>query len=234
GNVSVVGATNSTNFPTTNTFYPYGGPNGPGTFGNFDVFVAHFDPTFGFTQYSSYIGGISDDFGSGLAAAQLPGSTTNYTFVGGYSSSPDFPKTTTSTNNQTGFVTLISETNISKLGFVGSPGNAPVGSTIPSVKVAVQDANGVTVTDANNAVTIQISANPCGTGTLSGTLTVNAVNGIATFNDLSIDVACNGYTLVASSTSPALISQPSNPFNIFQPVLVFTAQPTNTLTGSTM
>ena len=54
-----------------------------------------------------------------------------------------------------------------------------------------------------------IGANPGGGG-LFGTLTRNAVNGIATFNNLSIDRAGNGYTLVATSGSFTATSQPFN------------------------
>jgi hypothetical protein len=38
-------------------------------------------------------------------------------------------------------------------------------------------------------------------GTLSGTLTVNAVNGVATFSNLSIDQVGNGYTLVVTAAN---------------------------------
>src|SRR5581483_8195981 len=43
-----------------------------------------------------------------------------------------------------------------------------------------------------------IGNNPAG-GTLSGTTIVTVVNGVATFGNLSIDKAGNGYTLTASS-----------------------------------
>ena len=47
-------------------------------------------------------------------------------------------------------------------------------------------------------MTLAIGTNPS-TGVLSGTLTQTAVNGIATFNNLAIDVVANGYTLAATS-----------------------------------
>ena len=47
---------------------------------------------------------------------------------------------------------------------------------------------------------------------MSGTLTVNAVAGVATFSDLSINIAADGYTLIASSAG--LTSATSNSFNI--------------------
>src|SRR5687767_6806765 len=60
-------------------------------------------------------------------------------------------------------------------------------------------------------VTIAIGTNPGG-GTLSGTTTVNAVFGRATFDDLSINHVGTGYTLVASASG--LTGVMSNPFNI--------------------
>ena len=84
----------------------------------------------------------------------------------------------------------------------------------PAVRVAVQDASGNTVTSFSGQVTIAIGHNgglllP---GTLSGTKTVAVVNGVATFADLSIDQAGNGYTLVVSASG--LTGAASNPFNI--------------------
>ena len=68
------------------------------------------------------------------------------------------------------------------------------------MKVSVEDANGNVVTSDGSSVTIAIGANP-GSGTLGGTLTVAAVNGVATFSDLSINKAGTGYTLTAADAS---------------------------------
>jgi hypothetical protein len=86
--------------------------------------------------------------------------------------------------------------------------------TIPAVQIAVTDALGNRVTSYNGPVTVAIGHNG-GTvipGTLSGTKTVTAVNGVATFSDLSIDQPGNGYTLLA--TVPNMFTGESAPFNI--------------------
>jgi ribulose-5-phosphate 4-epimerase/fuculose-1-phosphate aldolase len=76
-----------------------------------------------------------------------------------------------------------------KLGVVQQPSNTVAGASItPAVTVAIQDANGNTVTTATDNVTIAIGTNPA-SGTLGGTATVAAVNGVATFSDLSINKA---------------------------------------------
>jgi hypothetical protein len=100
------------------------------------------------------------------------------------------------------------------------------------VQVAAQDDAGVTVTSFGSSITIALGTNPAG-GTLSGTKIGTAVDGVATFSDLSIDNAGNGYTLVATTTG--LTSATSAPFNITpRPAthLVFTVQPTNATAGS--
>ena len=73
------------------------------------------------------------------------------------------------------------------------------------IQVQVLDASGALVTTATDAVTLSIGTNP-GTGTLSGTQTVNAVGGVATFSDLSIDKAGTGYALAAMSDGHSGVS----------------------------
>jgi hypothetical protein len=99
-----------------------------------------------------------------------------------------------------------------KLGFTVQPSNTVAGTSMsPAVRVAVQDSLGNTVTSSSAAITTAIATNPGG-GTLSGTLTVSAVNGVATFDDLSIDRTATGYGLSASSGG--LTSATSALFNI--------------------
>ena len=99
-----------------------------------------------------------------------------------------------------------------KLAFGTQPANTQAGSTIsPAVTVRIEDANGILVTTDTRNVSLAISANPAG-GTLSGTATVAAVGGVATFSNLSINNAGTGYTLAASASG--LTSATSGAFNI--------------------
>ena len=90
----------------------------------------------------------------------------------------------------------------SKLAFTTQPGggaSSTAWTTQPTV--TVQDAYGNTVTSGTGStasVTIAIGTNPGG-GTLSGTATVSAVAGVATFGNLSINTPATGYTLTATS-----------------------------------
>jgi hypothetical protein len=97
--------------------------------------------------------------------------------------------------------------------FLQQPTDMAAGQTISPVTVAVVDAFGNVETDDNtNTITLSLGINP-GSGTLSGTLTVTVVNGVATFSDLAVDLAGMGYTLHAS-IGGGLPDLDSNPFNI--------------------
>jgi len=117
-----------------------------------------------------------------------------------------------------------------KLAFTVQPRSATAGAEIAPA-VLIQDASGNTVTSATSAVTVALSTNP-DRGTLSGTTTVNAVNGEAIFGGLSINKAASGYTLVASSGS--LTTATSATFTITPAAaakVIFTGQPNDGTAG---
>ncbi len=117
--------------------------------------------------------------------------------------------------------------------FTVQPSSATSGAAItPAVQVTAQDAQGNTATPFSGNVALAIAANPGG-GTLAGTTSVAAVNGVATFANVSIDKVGTGYTLAASATGPG--GTTSTAFNITPAAashLVFSAQPTTTTAGS--
>ena len=101
------------------------------------------------------------------------------------------------------------------LAFAVQPGNVAAGSMIaPAVQVGIVDAQGHLVNTATNQVTIAIGTNPSG-GALSGTATVTAVAGLATFSNLSINNVGTGYTLAASATG--LTGAASSAFSVVGP-----------------
>ncbi|MFZ9856575.1 MAG: invasin domain 3-containing protein, partial [Limisphaerales bacterium] len=118
-----------------------------------------------------------------------------------------------------------------KLAFATQPSSVVAGASIsPSVTVEVLDANNNRVTTATDSITLAIGTNP-GSGTLSGTATVSAVAGVATFSSLSIDKIGTGYTLSASSGS--LSGATSTAFNV-TPGSASTAQTTITASPSSL
>jgi hypothetical protein len=105
------------------------------------------------------------------------------------------------------------------LGFTQQPQTTQAGATItPPVQVAALDAAEHVVQGFTGAIGLALGTNPGG-GTLSGGGPVNAVNGVVTFPNLSINQAGNGYTLRA--TASTLTAATSSPFNV-------TAQPPTT------
>jgi hypothetical protein len=112
---------------------------------------------------------------------------------------------------QTDTVTVTSG-GATHLVFSVAPGNTTAGSGItPAIQVSALDANNNVAAGFTGSVTLAIGTNPGG-GTLSGTASVAAVAGVATFSGMRIDRAANGYTLDA--TSSGLVSTVSGTFNI--------------------
>ena len=99
-----------------------------------------------------------------------------------------------------------------QLVFSVEPSTTAAGAAItPAVQVTAQDGSGNTATGFTGNVTVAIGTN-AGGGTLSGTATVAASGGVATFSTLSIDKAGTGYTLVTSASS--VTGTTSDAFNI--------------------
>ncbi len=101
-----------------------------------------------------------------------------------------------------------------QLGMHTQPAGARIGqpfTTQPAVEI--RDASGVLVaTDNTTQVTVSLSGGPP-MAVLSGTLTVTAINGVATFTDLAIDTPGN-YTLVFEETTMTLTGVSSDPFQV--------------------
>jgi hypothetical protein len=131
----------------------------------------------------------------------------------------------------------------SALAIITQPVNTALNTVIsPSVMVAIQDANGQTVTTATDSVTISLTTP--GGATLSGTKTVSGVSGVATFSDLAINTA-GTYTLTVSATglTSAVSAQftigasnhpnePSGMSSLVEINFASTAPPTTYVTGN--
>jgi len=123
------------------------------------------------------------------------------------------------------------------LAFTAQPSSEAAGAPItPAIQVTARDAFGNTATSFLNNVTVAITG---GTGTpgavLSGTRTVGAVAGVATFSTLSIDRSGAGYTLTASASG--LTGAVSAAFPITAATatrLIFTVQPSTMTAGATI
>lgn len=129
---------------------------------------------------------------------------TNYTLTA--SDGTDVPATSAAFR-----ITAPPATN--SLVFAGEPINTNISSTLGSVIVDITDSAGAVVTSDTGNVTLSITGNPAGV-VLGGSTTVAAVNGVATFSNLTIGTV-GSYTLTATQTGET--SADSTLFNVYYP-----------------
>ncbi|MBX7224045.1 MAG: hypothetical protein K1Y36_29285 [Blastocatellia bacterium] len=111
-------------------------------------------------------------------------------------------------------VTIVEDTSAVRLVFDQQPATTPVLGLAPPVTVKVLNGSNAVASDFFGTITLGLGNNP-GNATLSGTRTVQAVNGSATFDNLSLNLVGTGYTLVASAQG--LVGVTSQPFSVVVP-----------------
>lgn len=90
------------------------------------------------------------------------------------------------------------------------PANVVAGTAFRLI-VKAEDSFGTVDTTFNGTVTVSLGNNPGGSK-LGGTVSVAAVNGVATFNNLTLNKTGTGYTLISKATG--LTQGTTNPFNV--------------------
>ncbi len=123
-----------------------------------------------------------------------------------------------------------------RLVFVEQPADTTVGAPmVPAVVVEVQDASGDRVSlDNSTVVDLSLAFDPSSEASLGGTVSSVVSNGLATFDDLTLDQVGAGFVLRAADNAGELQVDDSDPFDIIpgSPVaLVFAVQPGNTVVG---
>ena len=112
---------------------------------------------------------------------------------------------------------------------LGADGNLDPCTGVPfTLYVFALNAQGNPDPTFTGSVTLGLATNP-GNSVLGGTLTVNAVNGVATFSDLTITNPGSGYTFEA--TSDGLTSATSVPIDVEPYQLVLTSPPPDSVTA---
>ncbi len=109
---------------------------------------------------------------------------------------------------------LIEPAAPTQLAFVDQPQNTVAGESIPDVTVEILDINEERVESYTGIIDISLENDPTSDAGLFGTLTVSAVDGLAIFSGLIIQVAAEGYTLSAVDESGEFVSVISDPFDI--------------------
>ena len=194
---------------------------------------------------SSFVGNVSLAIGTNPCGGSLSGTTTAAAVVGiatfsnlsiakacaGYT----LAASATGLGGATSNAFTITVGPATAMAFLVQPTGTTGGATIaPAVQVEIRDAGGNRVTSASTSISVAIANNP-GSGVLSGTSPVSAVNGVANFANLSIDKAGVGYTLAATATG--LSGATSTGFTIAvgsAAKLSFLVQPSNTISGATI
>jgi hypothetical protein len=156
-------------------------------------------------------------------------------------------------NVGTGY-TLVATTSLALTGATSTPFNITPAATIhlvftvqpsvttagqnitPAVQVSAENASNVVVTSFTQPVTVAIATGSGANGaTLGGTLTVNAVNGVATFSNLVITKSGTGFKLQATSAGTAAGTSGSFVINPdVATTLHFAVQPTTGLHGASI
>lgn len=119
-----------------------------------------------------------------------------------------------------------------RLVYITQPSDVGAGASIaPAIVVEAQDAGGNRVTSFGSNITLTLVSNPGG-ATLNGTLTRTAVDGRATFNNISLNRPGNGYTILAGGGGLSVTSAPFNVTAGSVSRLEFVTQPSNTTAGA--
>jgi len=120
-----------------------------------------------------------------------------------------------------------------QLAVTQQPPSSLTAGTPFGLSVQVDDSSGNVESSFSGPVSVGIASGPGG-ATLGGTLTVNAINGVATFSGLTLTKAASNYTLLAYGTglgdayTAAMTVSPSTASQV-----VFTQQPPTSVTAGT-
>jgi hypothetical protein len=120
--------------------------------------------------------------------------------------------------------------NSSKLAIGQQPSQTVAGKAVnPAVTVDVENSSGQIINNDQSLVTLTLNTGQFSNGSTS--MTVNAVNGVATFSNLVID-STGSYTLIASDS--LLQQTQTNPFSVVAvgSQLAFTQQPATAIVNS--
>jgi uncharacterized delta-60 repeat protein len=173
----------------------------------------------------------------GPAGATLDGTTTTTvmdglaTFDDVSVSAPGTGYTLTATDGNLTPVTSSSfDLQNLQLAFATQPAGGLVNTPLNPIVVNIENPNGTVDTNANSSVTLTLTGGQAAV-TLTQYATADAIDGVATFSDLSVPTAGVGYTLTASDGTDAPAT--SSAFNQLEPQLVFVTQPFDALTTGT-
>ena len=130
-------------------------------------------------------------------------------------------------SNGDGVVYELTPPPTTQLQFASTPQSTNVGQTLATVTVDLDDADGNLAVNDDSVVTLSVTG-----ATLGGAVSVAAINGIATFNDLSVSTP-GQFTLTASDGSLTAAEQ-SAVITLPASQLQFAVQPQGVRAGQTL
>lgn len=160
-----------------------------------EVFLTHHAVNY-FTTGSGYIDGEQNQSvaDQGDASTVFAVAENGYIFTGWSDGLTDNPRTDL---NVTESMDITAYFEFYSLEFVQQPISGSAGEFIP-VAIRIVDENHNTIPSVNKTITLGLYTNPT-SATLLGTTSLETINGIAIFNDISIQKAGAGYTLMATA-----------------------------------
>ena len=167
--------------------------------------------------------------GSATNRGALSPSTTTYSPAYGTNAGWDY-STGLGSVNVTNLVAAMTPSLPFKLAFTQQPAGSYASHGTITVKASIENFAGNVVASNTSAVTLSLQGGTAGAA-LGGTLTQNAVAGVATFN-VSVDALGTGYTLMAADGG--LRGATSSAFNITAGpavALSFSTQPSDAVAG---
>ena len=174
--------------------------------------------------------GINAGAAYSVASGMITVPSASMTLVADYAGDGNYPGDNSYNNaylnGTSGGVLEVNPIVQSQLQFIQGPSDVAVGDKItPPITVQVQDEDGAPKTSANDQITLSLGSATTGKGRLGGTLSEPAVNGVATFNNVTVD-AGGAYVLHAADSSDNTVTGTnSTTFHVSAGKLVFTKAP---------
>ncbi len=161
--------------------------------------------------YTAPANGASVTFSGGNTATTSTSGIASIATTANTSAGGPFTITASADHLSTSFQLTNTPETADKLVFIDAPASTntvAAGETLSNFQVAIEDSDGNLITSDSSAVTVSLS-----TGTLTGTTSVHAIDGIASFNGLTTDLAGLN-TLEASDSTDTRTSQISTAITI--------------------
>ncbi len=229
GSLGQSGPNNFLNFPVITTASPGTSTTVTGTFSGaantiLDFFASPSPDSSGYGQGQTYLGSYKTTVNASFNVT-FSVETTENEWITGTATDPS--------GNTSEFSQAVQADTIipTQLAVTTEPPSSIPEYTPFTYAVTAEDDQGEVDTNFTGQVTVALSSNPTG-ATLGGTLTLNAVAGVASFGNLTVSTPGNGYVLDASNSG--LSDGVSDPFMVTRATPSVTPNPVSITYGTAL